>query len=115
MVDTINTKAWDGRTQAEYDSPSTRSGAVILDEDFKTGTAQQQGEYARGFYVGGSGNVVYEEYNGNVVIANGLLGGIYYPFACKRILSSGTDGFGTAGTTTATNLLWLGGGTTVTK
>lgn len=44
----------------------------------------------RGIYVGGAGNLVAVDEDGNAVTFTGLLAGVVYPIRCKRVNSTST-------------------------
>lgn len=52
----------------------------------------------RGIYVGGAGNLVAVDEDGNAVTFTGVLAGVVYPIRCKRVNSTNT---------TATNLVGM--------
>ena len=45
---------------------------------------------ARGFYVGGAGNVKVTMFGGTDITFVGMLGGVHYPYAITKVFSTGT-------------------------
>lgn len=88
----IDTNAYTGPTRVM--SGVARMGAVVLDTPYgATGVP----EFARWLYVGVTGNVSLQCWDGTTISLLGLAAGVWHPIYSSLIHSSGT---------TATNMVW---------
>lgn len=62
-------------------------------------------DYPRALYVGGTGDVVVVDMNGNEVLLKGLVAGVFHPVRCKKVLATATTLGSPAPTTTATDIV----------
>ena len=84
-----------------YGAFSPLADAVTIDEDFPEGLSKY-------IMVGGTGDTVFQNEAGALQFIKGATAGSILPIVAKQIVSGGTVR-GTARTTTATNMGWLGG------
>ena len=84
-----------------YGSYAPLADVVVIDTAFPEG-------YSKYITVGVGGDVVFENGAGELQLIKGVVGGSILPIIASKIVSSGTVR-GTARTTTASDMGWLGG------
>ena len=96
----VETNAVNPNERNYYGNTRSRSGICTIDTPM--------GETALGLYVGTAGNVVLQGVDGVTYYLPALTVGTEHHFKFNAILSSGTVS-GVSVTTTATNIVWVGG------
>lgn len=87
---------------------ASRAGNVALDQYF-TEPGKTFQEYAKYIIPGTTGDLILENINGIVSWHPNKPASYILPFVCQRVLSSFTFPDIGAKTTTATNIIWMGG------
>lgn len=96
-VQTVNADALDPNLMT---GPTRAMGGVVKTGTITTGTYYSENgvlQKARWLYVGATGDVVYEKWDGTTQTLVGLAAGVWHPICSMRVITAGT---------TATSLVW---------
>jgi len=77
------------RTVQERSDPAI--GAIVIDY---SGGDQDVNAAARGLYISGAGDLAVEMLSGDAVTFTGLLAGVVYPIAVRKIVQAGSSADG---------------------